>query len=337
MREVKVGDIVHVHQPDGSVIRRFVVNVISPTEVQVVALDMNSPVFNASTAPIYVRGTQPGQWEATNEVPSVASQKIREGLQVVSHPRMQLLLSLLTVQIPSDIEEVFSMISRMYADKDLSSPFYEVQHRSDPFNDADYFFNLFMTGVQEGLQSTLYFLQRFLSLAETVRAEGAAVVAEVKPSNSGSLGINPGVLNAEYEAFMLLSRATLDRLNYALKYYFQIKKRSISNLYQLKDELVKAYSGDKHAQGLIKVLNKYASNVSIHFAGQDQPTERNRIAHQEFVGFATPNIMYNPDGEIQVVLIYKADLQADATEELIDRFNKLKLFIIDILKAFFTI
>ncbi|SRR6266852_1187591 len=337
MQEVKVGDIVHVHQPDGSVIRRFVVNVISPTEVQVAALDINSTVFNASTAPIYVHGTQPGQWEATNEVQSVASQKIREGLQVVSHPRMRLLLSLLTVQIPSDIEEVFSMISRMYADKDLSSPFYEVQHRSDPFNDADYFYNLFTMGVQEGLRSTLYFLQRFLSLAETVRAEGAAVVAEVKPSNSGSLGINPGVLNAEFEAFMLLSRATLDRLNYALKYYFQIKKRSISNLYQLKDELVKAYSGDKHAQGLIKVLDKHASNVSIHFAGQDQPTERNRIAHQEFVGFATPNIIYNPDGEIRVVLIYKADLQADATEELIDRFNKLKLFIIDILKAFFTV
>lgn len=47
--------------------------------------------------------------------------------------------------------------------------------------------------------------------------------------------------------------------------------------------------------------------------------------------------MYNPDGEIRVVLIYKADLQVDATEELIDRFNKLKLFIIDILKAFFTV
>jgi hypothetical protein len=338
VQEVKIGDTVLLHLPDGSAATRMVVNVISSIEVQLVNFEISGSAFNAITAPIYRRGTQPGQWEPTNEEPQEEFKIfVGEALRMADHPTMRMLHSLLNIKLSADIEEVFSMISRMYADKDLSSPFYEVQHRSDSFNDADYFYNLFTMGVQEGLRSTLYFLQRFLSLAETVRAAGAAVVAEVKPSNSGSLGINPGVLNAEYEAFMLLSRATLDRLNYALKYYFQIKNKKISNLYQLETELVKAYSGDKHAQGLIKVLDKHASNVSIHFASQDQSTERNRMAHQEFVGFATPNIMYNPDGVIRVVLIYKGDLQADATEELTDRFNKLKLFIIDILNEFFTI
>jgi hypothetical protein len=340
MREVNSGDLVHVHEPDGSVALKIVVNVISPTEVQVADLDKNRPLFDASTAPILVRGAQPGQWEATEEPPSEGNQRMREGLQIATHPVIHVLHSLLSVNLPSDIEEVFVMIRRIYADKDSRSPFYEVQHRSEPFNNADHFYNLFTMGVQEGLRSSLYFLERFSSLTEMIRAQGASIVSDVKPSQSGTLGINPGVLNAEYEAFMLLSRATLDRLNAAFKYYFQPKRsKQISNLYQLQDELTKNYSGSKYAESIVQVIIRHKPYLDTQFAGQGQPTERNRLAHQEFIGFATPNIIYTSDGEIRVDLVYEDDLQpnADATKELIDRFNKLRFFIMDILKAFFTV
>jgi hypothetical protein len=102
------------------------------------------------------------------------------------------------------------------------------------------------------------------------------------------------------------------------------------------DELNRTYTDDKRAQGLIKTINRHNTYLGAQFEGQDQPTERNRLAHQEYVGFASPNIMYSPDGIVRVALIYNGDLQADATEELTDRFNKLKLFIVDILNEFFV-
>lgn len=340
MQEVKVGDTVLLHLPDGSAATRMVVNVISSTKVQLVNFEISDSAFDATTAPIYKRGTQPGQWEPTNEAPPEEyKQNIGEGLRMADHPTTRMLLSLLNIKLSADIEEVFSMIWRIYADKDVRSPFYEVQHRDVPFNDVDYFYNLLTMGVQEGLRSALYFLLQFLSLAEMVKVQGAAIVADVKPSHSGTLGINAPTLNANYEGFMLLSRATLDRLNHLFKYYFQISRKegkSISNLYQLKNELNRNYTDDKRAQGLIKAINRHSTYLGAQFAGQDQPTERNRLAHQEYVGFASPNIMYSPDGIVRIALIYNGDLQADATEELTDRFNKLKLFIIDILNEFFV-
>ena len=339
MQEVKVGDTVLLHLPDGLATTRIVVNVISSIEVQLVNFEISDSAFDATTAPIYKRGTQLEQWEPTNEEPQEELKKFSEALRMVDHPTARMLYSLLNIKLSADVEEVFSMVGRIYADKDVRSPFYEVQHRDVPFNDVDYFYNLLTMGVQEGLRSALYFLFQFLSLAEMVKVQGVPLVADVKPSHSGTLAIRAPTLNANYEGFMLLSRATLDRLNHLFKYYFQIsrkKGKSIGNLYQLMDELNRTYTDDKRAQGLIKTINRHNTYLGAQFEGQDQPTERNRLAHQEYVGFASPNIMYSPDGIVRVALIYNGDLQADATEELTDRFNKLKLFIVDILNEFFV-
>ncbi len=339
MQEVKVGDTVLLHLPDGSATTRIVVNVISSTEVQLVNFEISDSAFDATTPPIYKRGTQPEQWEPTNEEPQEDLKRFSEALRMVDHPTTRMLFSLLNIKLSADVEEVFSMIGRIYADKDVRSPFYEVQHRDVPFNDVNCFYNLLTMGVQEGLRSALYFLLQFLSLAEMVKVQGAPIVADVKPSHSGTLGIHAPTLNANYEGFMLLSRATLDRLNHLFKYYFQISGKTgkrIRNLYELKNELNRNYTDDKRTQGLIKAINRHSTYLGAQFAGQDQPTERNRLAHQEYVGFASPNIMYSPDGIVRVALIYNGDLQADATEELTDRFNKLKLFIVDILNEFFV-
>ncbi len=340
MQEIKVGDTVLLHLPDGLAGTRMVVNVISSTEVQLANFEISGLAFDATTAPIYKRGTQPGQWEPTNEEPQEELKKISEALRMADHPTSRMLHSLLNIKLPADVEEVFSMIRRIYADKDVRSPFYEVQHRDGPFNDVDNFYNLLTMGVQEGLRSALYFLRQFLSLAEMVKTQGASIVADVKPSHSGTLGINAPTLDANFEGFMLLSRATLDRLNHLFKYYFQISGETgkrISNLYKLRNELNRNYTDDKHAQGLIKVINRHSTYLGTQFGSQDQPTVRNRLAHQEYVGFASPNIMYSPDGIVRVALIYyNGDLQADATEELTDRFNKLKLFIVDMLNEFFV-
>ena len=339
MQEVKVGDTVLLHLPDGLATTRIVVNVISSIEVQLVNFEISDSAFDATTAPIYKRGTQLEQWEPTNEEPQEEFKIFGEALRMADHPTARMLYSLLNIKLSADVEEVFSMVGRIYADKDVRSPFYEVQHRDVPFNDVDYFYNLLTMGVQEGLRSALYFLFQFLSLAEMVKVQGVPLVADVKPSHSGTLAIRAPTLNANYEGFMLLSRATLDRLNHLFKYYFQIggkKGQRISHLYQLMDELKSNYAYDQRAQGLIKAINRHSTYLSVQFAGQDQPTERNRLAHQEYVGFASPNIMYSPDGIVRVALIYNGDLQADATEELTDRFNKLKLFIVDILNEFFV-
>ncbi len=191
-----------------------------------------------------------------------------------------------------------------------------------------------MMGVQEGLRSSFSFLRQFLLLTEVVKVKGTALVADVKPSHSGSIMIGPGVLNAKYEAFVLLSRATLDRLTYFLKYYFQVKNND-PGLYKFLQHVQKTHGDDDRIQRLMKVVDRHHEYLDTQLVSQGQRRERNRIAHQEYVGFAWPNIMYNPDGVIRVVFVYDGILEVDATEELSHRFDALKLFIIDVLNDFF--
>ena len=138
---------------------------------------------------------------------------------------------------------------------------------------------------------------------------------------------------------MLLSRATLDRLNNFFKYYFQTKitnpKQSIDNLYKLETVLKKSFEGDTRVQSLLNVMNQHRTYLDTQFAGQGQSTERNRLAHQEYVGFAWPNIHYTPDGLLRVSFVNGENPQADATEELRHRFDALHHFIIDMLNDFF--
>lgn len=336
MQEIKAGDTVLLHKPDGSTIPNLVINVISQTEVQVVNLEVGGMAFVAATAPIYIRGTEPGQWEPMNQEPSDLLKRFSEGLRMANHPITRRLHSLLNIKLSADVEEVFLTIQSVYADKNAISPFNEIRHRDTSFNNDDYFYNLLMMGIQEGLRSTSYFLQQFLQWAEVIKGQSIAVITDIKLSHNGTFGIHVHTLNANYEGFILMSRATLDRLTYFLKYYFQIKN-SNPNLYAFKHTLEKNYSNNHKAKQLVEVIKRHSIYLDTQLIGQSgQPTERNMLAHQEYVGFATPNIMYSPDGIVQVVLRYKGDSPADGTEELTDRFNKLQLFIIDILDTFFA-
>jgi len=335
MRQVAVGDAILLHQQDGSTTLSLIMNILSSTQVQLIYPNETDSYFDAATAPIYQRGTHPGQWEPTDEAVSDTVRRRREGVQMSAHPAAQALHFILTVKLPPDSEEVFSKIGRIYAEKALKSPFYEVLHREGPSNNDDYFYNLLMMGVQEGLRSTLYFLQRFLSLTEVVKVNGAAIIADVKPSRAGTLGINPGVLNAEYEGFILLSRATLDRLTFFLKYYFQVKNND-PNFDHFIQKLKKEYKDDKRVQNLLTVLNRHYSYIGNQFAGHQGKSERNRLAHEEYIGFTWPNIRYSSGGVVHVAFVYGENLQADATEELVGRFNALKLFVIDVLHGFFS-
>ncbi len=336
MREIVVGDAVLLHQADGSSQLYFVVNRLSPTEVQLNTFDAHgSNFFAGATAPVYHRGTQPGQWELTNEAVPERLRWYAESLRMSDHPVLQELHSLLTIKLPDDIEEAFSKVGRIYAEKDVRGPFYEVRHRDEPYNNDDYFYNLLTMGVQEGLRSTLYFLRQFLLLAEVMKVKGAVLITDVKPSRSGSIMIGPGVLNAEYEGFVLLSRATLDRLTYFLKYYFQVKNND-PGLYKFLQHVQKTHGDDDRIQRLMKVVDRHREYLDTQLISQGQRRERNRIAHQEYVGFAWPNIMYNPDGLIRVAFVYEGNLEVDATEELSHRFDALQLFIIDVLNDFFS-
>ncbi len=129
MREIAVGDAVLLHQIDGSSQLYFVVNRLSPTEVQLNTIDAHgSNFFAAATAPIYHRGIQPGQWEPTNEVVPERLRWYGERLRMSDHPVSHYLHSLLTVKLPDDIEEAFTKVGHIYAEKDVRSPFYEVRH-----------------------------------------------------------------------------------------------------------------------------------------------------------------------------------------------------------------
>jgi len=47
---------------------------------------------------------------------------------------------------------------------------------------------------------------------------------------------------------------------------------------------------------LLEAIKKHSVFLDTQLIGQvGQPTERNRLAHQEYVGFATPNIRYSSD------------------------------------------
>jgi len=76
--------------------------------------------------------------------------------------------------------------------------------------------------------------------------------------------------------------------------------------------------------------------LDTQLIGQGQPVERNRIAHQEYLGFTWPNLMYNQDGILRVAFVYGENLEADAMEELARRFDALQSFIIDVLNDFFS-
>jgi hypothetical protein len=50
--------------------------------VQLINPKVSSSVFDAVNAPIYQRGTQPGQWQPMNEEPQEEFKNVREGLLV---------------------------------------------------------------------------------------------------------------------------------------------------------------------------------------------------------------------------------------------------------------
>ncbi len=328
MQEVKAGDIVLLHHTNDSATPQIVINVLSPTEVQVT--NPNSGLaFHKETAPVYSRETGFGQWEPMNNIPDDFKNFV-ENIRMINHPLMSSLQNI--VKLPPDIEDMFSKIQQLYASKDMKNPFYEVKLRSEPTN-AEYLYEILMSGVQEGLRSTLYFLQQFLQQTNLIKILGTIIINDIKPTHSGTLGINAYSLNANFEGFTLLNTATLDRLKYFFCCYFQFDPKKVPNLNILKQKLSKEHGNYATAQKFVNMINKHNSFLDTQFGA----TERNRIAHQEYVGFAYPNIMYSPDGVVRIILIYKEDLEADAAEELTERFNKLKLFIIDVLTEFFAL
>ncbi len=60
MQDVEIGDIVLLHQSDGTVTPSIVVNALSPTEVQLYNFSIGG---SGGSSQIYQQGSQPGQWE----------------------------------------------------------------------------------------------------------------------------------------------------------------------------------------------------------------------------------------------------------------------------------
>lgn len=341
MNGVQFGDIVFLHLFDGSTVPSMVIEVISATEVKLIPLDVR-PEVSASPPrvvdkPVYMYGSGPGQWEKMNVQLSPFHkemvEQIRVGLALGRH-----IFKLMEVPFAPQVEAIFEAIARIYENKQLFSPFTEVAQRQPPSNDDGYFYELLMMGVQEGLRSSLHFLNRFFALKNLIQRESVHTFAASRHTSGGSFGITAHMLQAEYEGFVFLSRATLDRLAYFLMYYFQPDNKQSVNLYRLESFLKKDYSFHPKAIQVINVINAHRSYLDTLLKGQpNKATERNRMAHQEYVGFATPNVHYAVDGTVEVVLVYKGGLHADGAVELGQRYDELEHLVLNMLRAFFDL
>jgi hypothetical protein len=341
MNSVYFGEIVFLHVSDGSTVPALVIEVVSATEVKLEPLEMKPGVAPSPPRvvdkPVYVWGREPGQWEKMNEQLNPSHKEMMEQLRV-SHLVSRHTFKLMEVPFVPQMISLFDTIAQIHENRQIASPFMDVTHQQPPFNNDGYFYELVAMGVQEGLRSSLHFLNQFVSLKNQILSESVHAFTFARPVTTGIFGITAHKLQAEYEGFIFLSRSTLDRLTSFLKYYFQNNEKRDVNLYQLEIYLMNNYPRHPKALQVIDVINRHRAYLDTQFKGQQgKSTERNRMAHQEYVGFATPNIRYTASGTVEVVLIYKGDLHADGAVELGQRYDELQHLILDMLRAFFDI
>jgi len=259
-------------------------------------------------------------------------QFVRESLTRMAHPAFGALESLLVTRLAPRLSAIFEAASSIYNSR--AGVFGEVQRR-DGDDRARYFYELLTMGVQEGLRSCLYYVNNFLFLEEQVKNLGAQLQGESPPKRAVTIGLHSHALVAEYEAFTVMSRATLDRLNRFFTVYF---KSSDRNLYRLARTLRANYQENSRAQSLLHAIERQQhyldSQISMDKGAFS--TERDRLAHREFVSWVTVNIILDPDGSIRVIVYQSGseNFEENAGSILQSRYSQLGEAIIDLVIAF---
>lgn len=259
-------------------------------------------------------------------------------LAMVSSPVVTEIYQVMSFDLPPDLEGAFQPIRVAFKQEGTGTPFDEVRERSSK-NDLDYFYNLFGMGVVEGLGSSYYHLRQYVELEAYVQSKKPELAKLYVPGYGfgNTLSISTRKLTYEYEGFMLMSRATLDRLTWFFDYYFKNEAR---NLYRLETALLKSFKTHARAQRVAAAIDKHRAFLDTQIATDknESRTNRDRLAHREYVGFGVLNIMFDSDGNVNVVVIPPSGTPEDhAGLVLIESFRQLQACVIDLLWAFFGV
>lgn len=245
--------------------------------------------------------------------------------RITYHPAMGRLAESMGIQLPNELKVVFEFAAYRFNQREAA--FKRVREtRGD--EDARFSYEV-LSFVQEGIRSTFYHLQRFVSMEEEVKLLGAQLARLKQPAAGMSLGVPSQSLVAEYESFTIMSRSTLDRLSRFLSYYLQTGRE---NLLRLIPKL-EALGEDTDAKAVIAALQRHRTFLETQISldkGKKQ-TERDRLVHSEYVPFATVNVMWLGDGSISVRAISPGESLDDAGIVLMERFAALSLTVIDVL------
>jgi hypothetical protein len=274
-----------------------------------------------------------------NDAGLYSDDSFAEMLRLSRHPIVKHLRSLLTVDLSSDLNLLFERTAAASHAGIAGTPFAEIRQQRGERGEEEVrrMVDLMNMGVQEGLRSATYHLGRLRELEGEVKLRGQELMQTVRPKKPMSLGLPSQALTSEYEAFTLMSRATLDRLCSFYRAYFKANAR---NLYRLKTELANNRAADARARRLIEAIDRHAEylDTQISMDKLRRKTDRDRLAHDAYVSFTTMNIIGGPDGLVQVIAVTGTPdgrMMEDPVFDLADRFEKLKAAVIDLVSSFF--
>ena len=255
----------------------------------------------------------------------------QETLELYKHSGFQELKDLALIELPNDLQQLFSNTNDLYNSRGRGSPFDDIRDRSQKSSDT-YAHSLLFGGVQEGISGCFYHCRQFTRIEGLIRQKGMEIFSTFKPSKSITLDISGQKLTFEYESFMFLSRATLDRLNWLFNYYFLSDAR---NLYKLVPVLKSKSVNSLRATRILQVIEDHRDFLNTQIGSEKGQTERDKIAHKEHILFVVINIIYDRATETVKVLLVSPDGTVDeASLVLLDRLNNLKMFVTDAISAF---
>jgi RNase P protein component len=100
-----------------------------------------------------------------------------------------------------------------------------------------------------------------------------------------------------------------------------------------------AHIQNEREQALLAAIGRHQSflDTQISTDKESSATERNRIAHREYIAWTNVNLMYRPDGSVRIVIVPHSGtaLEQEASKVLEERFQDLGETVRDLVDSFF--
>ena len=266
----------------------------------------------------------------------------RDSLRLALHPAVRAMDKSFSVDLPADAAEVFRVAVDLANAPGTGTIFDELRARGEAA-DWRYFLDLILMGVREGLCAVRYHLLRFQDF-ECQAKEGYERAVRlldqpiVRPLTIGAPG---QVMVFEFEAFTLMSRATLDRLSFVLSYYFlgKTEENLAGTLFRLERQLHASGRGDQRRDAVLRAIDAHRPFLETLISRKQAAgwVERDTLAHQRYVPFGqTVNVQIgqDPARPLRVFLAFPGfDGRVEAADELANRFHGLAKAVVAIVRA----